>query len=922
MAKPLTLIALFALCLSAGVAQAQVTLTDTPGTAIAIPDGSRTGLSRTLTFGATTDRIRSFRLDLRVTHGDDDQLDIFLIPPWATWAGPYTLVDTEFSAAGNIQNAPFPRRVIELSTDNRGGGNGDDYGSGNPPGAITYARFSATGDPINPATQAITAGGRPFTANVYFPEGVDAMEDVYGRSPAGAWTLVIADDTVGSTGTLVSWRISYTAEASGSLSAHLGAANDPGAPIVRGQAGQVLGQFRLDAVGVGTTVTSITFRESVPTNLNTLLTATSLYRDVNGDGLLDGGDVLLATAVPAASADITFAISQAIAANAGVDLLLVGTVIAAPAPISMQMGINAATSISSALVETGLFPRRAGPRPFVTATTFTSRPDGGVLIVDNTDTGITNTITVPATANRINSLRIGVRLNHTYSADLDLYLLPPGVTWAPPYATPFNGPVLTAPPGAIELSTDNNGSGDHFGANLTNYTYNYARFSGATDPTWPAATTVVGQAAPFTGAAQYRPEGLTAFNLLYAGNPGGTWTLIAVDAWENDVGYLTSWQIEYVPVTTAQFWVNAGEQNNPGLSATTGTAGNVFGQLKLEAFNTAATVSQVIARETNGFTIGGSLSALSLYRDNNSDGLFDVGDTFLVAGTLAGTSATFNLAPALSLPINTGAKLLLVGTVLGTPANTVLAFQLTTAADVTSVPAEIAPYAVQLGPHPLYPPYTYVSTPPGGIAIPDNTAAGITNTITIPATSNIIGALRIGVRIDHANDQDLDIWLIPPGVTWAGPYTTINNGANVAPPAGVIELSTDNGGTGNNYGSGSPSFVYTAFSRNGDRRFNTGASTIAGGAAAFVAASGYQPEDTVDFNILYGEQSQRQLDHRHRGRRRQRPGQADFVVRSICARRAGRNCKHANGRVYKLCQHSPGPEQRSAGLPGQQRRRV
>ena len=831
-----------ALCAHGVFAQ---TFTSNPN--VTIPDGSRTGVTSTIAIPATSDRMRSIRLDLRINHNEVGNLDIYLIPPWASWAGPYTLVQNEFSTTSEALNAPFPRGVIELSTDN--GGNGNNYGSGNGP--YTYARFSAAGDPVDPATQAITAGAAAYTADVYIPEGVDAFEDLYGRNPSGTWTLVVADDdTAGNAGTLVSWRITYAAVAASTVYAHLGAANDPGLPIVRGAASQVLGQFRLDATAAAN-VTSIVFRESAATNLDGLLTAASLYRDNNGDGLLDGGDTLLNTAVPAASPNITFNFAQAIGAGAGVDLLLVGTVAAAPAPVSMQMEIQTAASISSDITEAGLFARRAGPRPFVSATTFTYRPLQPDLIVDNNATGITRGITVPATSDRINSLRVGVRLNHTYTADLDIYLLPPGVNWSPPYAIPDNGPVTSAPPQAIELSTDNGTNGNNYGADLTSSTYNYARFSGATDPTWATATNIVGATAPFTAAAHYRPEGLSAWNLNYSGDPSGNWRLIVVDSWGIDVGYLISWQLEYVAISTPQFWVVAGEDNTPGTPAYIGTTGNVLGQIKLESFGTNSSVSQIVVREQNGLSLTGNLSALSLYQDNNSDGLFDVGDTLLDVATLTATTATFDLAP-LSVPTGTSVRLLLVGTLLATPANSTLALQLSAAADVSSVPAEIAPYAVQFGAHPFFTPNTYVATPPGGLTIPANSGTGVTSTITIPATQDLIGALRVGIRIDHAADADLDIWLIPPGVTWAGPYTVPNNGTNPVPPAGVIELSTDNGGNGNNYGSGTTSFVYTVFSRDGDRQFNTGASTIGGGTAAFTAASGYQPEDTTDFNALYG----------------------------------------------------------------------
>ncbi|MCC6574741.1 MAG: choice-of-anchor D domain-containing protein [Planctomycetes bacterium] len=845
---PLAAAILFAAIFGGSLA-AQVTFTDTPGAAVTIPDGNRNGLSRTINIGATTDRIGQFRLDIRLNHNTDSDIDIYLIPPWVTWTGPYTLVSNEFSTPAEHFNAPYPSGVIEVSTDN--GGTGNNYGS--TAGGGTYARFSAAGDPTNPATQAITAGTVPYTANVYTVEGLDAMKDIYGRNPTGTWTLVMADDTAGTTGTFVSWRITYTNIGASRLYAHPGAANDRGAPIARGTPNQVLGQFRLEDTTAATTVTSMTFRESAGTNLNGLVSSVSLYADNDGDGALDGTDTLLGTQATAASPTVAIAINQAIAANGAVDLLLVGTTIGAPAPVSMQMEIQNATAMTSSLTEDGQFPVQAGPRPFVTTTTFTSRPNGAVLIPDNTDSGVTNTITVPSTTDRINSLRVGVRVNGSYDADLDMYLLPPGVTWSPPYATPNNGPVLTAPTEAIELCTDNGAGGNNFGSDITaapmNYTWNYTRFSGTNDPNWPAATAITAGAAPFTAAAQYRPEGLTAWNLNYGGNPSGNWTLIVVDAWGQDVSYLISWQLEYVPITGTQFWANVGNFNEPGTPATVGTAGNVFGQLELASYNGANTVTQIVVRETNGLTIGNNLSAISLYRDVNGDGVLDVGDTLVGNGVLAGSTATFNIS--FNIASNTTEFLLIVGTVLASPANASIALQLTTNADITGSTSEIAPYPLQFGAHPLNPIGTYVSTPSGGKNIPDNNANGITDTITIPPTNDVIGALRVGFRIDHARDQDLDIWLIPPGVTWAGPYTTANNGANPTPPAGVIELSTDNGANGVNYGSGSITFVYTMLSRNGDRQFSA-TNAITGGTAPFTAGNNYIEEDTADFNARYG----------------------------------------------------------------------
>ncbi len=311
---------LFAALIALACGLGAQTFTDTA--TVAIPNGSRTGLTRTINIPATANLIRSFRVDVRIDHNTDSDLDIYLVPPWVTWAGPYTLVASEYSTQSEALNAPMPRGVIELSTDN--GGNGNNYGSGNGP--FNYARFSIAGDPVLPGTQAITAGTVAYTANVYFPEGLDAFEDVYGRNPSGTWTLVIADDTAATAGNFRSWQITYAPVAASTLYAHLGDNNDPGRPVARATAGEVLGQFRLEAVGAGANFTSVTFRESAGVNLSSLLSAAALYRDNNGDGLFDVGDTLLDTTPPAASPNITFSgFTEVMAPGTSLNLLVVAT---------------------------------------------------------------------------------------------------------------------------------------------------------------------------------------------------------------------------------------------------------------------------------------------------------------------------------------------------------------------------------------------------------------------------------------------------------------------------------------------------------------------------------------------------------------------------------------------------------------------
>lgn len=97
------------------------------------------------------------------------------------------------------------------------------------------------------------------------------------------------------------------------------------------------------------------------------------------------------------------------------------------------------------------------------------------------------------------------RIDHTYDADLDIYLRHPDAT-------------------EIMLSTDNGGSGDNY-----------------VDTTFDdeAAAVITAGAAPFTG--RYRPEGLLrGFDGKAA---AGTWTLRIYDDGAGDTGTLSAWRL-------------------------------------------------------------------------------------------------------------------------------------------------------------------------------------------------------------------------------------------------------------------------------------------------------------------------------------------------------------------------------------------
>jgi subtilisin-like proprotein convertase family protein len=98
-------------------------------------------------------------------------------------------------------------------------------------------------------------------------------------------------------------------------------------------------------------------------------------------------------------------------------------------------------------------------------------------------------------------------------------------------------------------------------------------------------------------------------------------------------------------------------------------------------------------------------------------------------------------------------------------------------------------------------------------AIPDaSNGGGVVSKIRIRRAGRIAD-IEVGVRINHGFDDDLNIYLVSP----AGKF---------------VELSTDNGGSGNNYGTGSNSCrgarSLTVFDDDTGRSIRSGAAPFAG----------------------------------------------------------------------------------------------
>lgn len=83
------------------------------------------------------------------------------------------------------------------------------------------------------------------------------------------------------------------------------------------------------------------------------------------------------------------------------------------------------------------------------------------------------------------------------------------------------------------------------------------------------------------------------------------------------------------------------------------------------------------------------------------------------------------------------------------------------------------------------------------VAVPDAPNAGIENAIGVVGVGTIARSMRVTLNLTHTWDSDLQIYLLPPNVNWPGTRTAGSVAAALA--AGAIDLSTGNGGSGDNY---------------------------------------------------------------------------------------------------------------------------
>ncbi|MGB7926264.1 MAG: proprotein convertase P-domain-containing protein [Pyrinomonadaceae bacterium] len=130
-----------------------------------------------------------------------------------------------------------------------------------------------------------------------------------------------------------------------------------------------------------------------------------------------------------------------------------------------------------------------------------------------------STIDVPiviADIDTITDLNVRIRLNHSYDADLDIYLVGPDGT-------------------IVELTTDNGLSGDNYGSGANSCASAPTIFDDA------APTLITAGLAPF--ATKFKPERpLSIFN---GKSSRGTWKLRIIDDEDGDLGTLYCWELQF-----------------------------------------------------------------------------------------------------------------------------------------------------------------------------------------------------------------------------------------------------------------------------------------------------------------------------------------------------------------------------------------
>ncbi len=204
-----------------------------------------------------------------------------------------------------------------------------------------------------------------------------------------------------------------------------------------------------------------------------------------------------------------------------------------------------------------------------------------IVVTNDTDTNIPDeqttlsTLTLSGYTGTISDLNVNINLTHTWDSDLDITLIAPDGT-------------------RVELTSDN-GIGEE---DFTNTTFDDE-----------ATQSIVSGSAPFTGT--FRPEGnLSDFD---GKDLNGIWTLEIVDDYEDDVGVLDNWSLEF----SSQF--------GPEILEVDGIDTVYSGQLALtEDLDTNDTHTFQLVAGTVQVVTSSAAMITDLSVDVDSDGEYDV----------------------------------------------------------------------------------------------------------------------------------------------------------------------------------------------------------------------------------------------------------------------------------------------------------
>ena len=325
------------------------------------------------------------------------------------------------------------------------------------------------------ATTPISAGDPPFTGSFIPDQPLSAFD---GMPSAGTWRLRVVDEGNGDTGSLDSWSLTLTYPPQ-SCGPHLGyhshsPADDCGSVIGGGGGGNGIVEPGED---IDLPVMLRNDGTDPTTGISARLTTSTPGVTVT-QALGDYPDLMPGESAVGISAPYAITVGSSVFCGTTIQLQL-----------DMSCNEGSWTDNFSILVGT----------PAVDITTH----DSDDLPQDiNSNTTITSDLVITDNGT-VTDVDVGLTLTHTYTGDLDIFLVGPDGT-------------------RVELSTDNGGTGEDF-----------------TDTIFDdeAAMAIIDGDAPFTG--RFRPEG--SLSTLDGEPAAGTWILEITDDAGGDTGELLAW---------------------------------------------------------------------------------------------------------------------------------------------------------------------------------------------------------------------------------------------------------------------------------------------------------------------------------------------------------------------------------------------